>query len=201
MGCNSPTSQEEPHGERLIESRFGSTPKAVSRREKFTGPFFSLAPCPVFSSIPRMKVVPVSLKTANEIVLLEHRHNKPVAGHKWSIGAEHDGKLVAVCIVGRPIARMLDDGMTIEVLRLCAIPDGPPNVCSFLYRAAWRVWAAMGGTRLITFTLQSESGSSLRGAGFKLAKSFEGASWSRDARPRETQAVQMLAKHRWEIAA
>lgn len=146
-----------------------------------------------------MKIVPISLKNANAMVLQFHRHNRPVTGHKWSIACEHEKAVVGVCIVGRPIARMLDDGATVEVLRLCVKDDAPPNVCSFLYRAAWRIWQAMGGTRLVTFTLQSESGASLRGAGFRLANSFNGASWSRDARKRETQAVQMEPKHRWEI--
>lgn len=147
-----------------------------------------------------MKIVPISLKAANEIVLLNHRHNKPVQGHKWSIGCQHQESIVAVCICGRPISRMLDDGRTIEVLRLCVVDGAPKNVCSFLYRAAWRVWSAMGGERLITFTLQEESGSSLRGAGFKLVNSFEGQTWDRNKRPRQTQEVQLKSKHRWEIS-
>lgn len=146
-----------------------------------------------------MIIAPISLKDANAYVTAFHRHNKATQGHKWSLQVINGNKTVAVAIVGRPIARKLDDGMTVEVLRLCVGPTAPPNVCSFLYRAVVRVWRAMGGKLVVTFTLQSESGSSLRGAGFKLVHSFEGASWSRVNRKRETQPVQMEPKHRWEI--
>ena len=66
-----------------------------------------------------LRLRPISLRDANEYVRKHHRHHKPVAGHKFSIGCEADGELVGVIIAGRPVSRYLDDGFTLEVTRLC----------------------------------------------------------------------------------
>ena len=151
-----------------------------------------------------MKVVPMSLAEANEFVANFHRHNKPVQGAKFSIGASDGQRLIGVAIVGRPVARRLDDGITSEVTRCCVLDDAPKGACSFLYSRSWRAWQAMGGQRLVTYTLQSESGSSLRGAGWKVVGQTEGFAegkgWT--TRPgREWQPVIGQAKFRWEVAA
>ena len=116
----------------------------------------------------KLTPMPLSLREANEFVLNFHRHNKPTQGGKFAIGCLHDDRLVGVAIVGRPIARMLSDGWTAEVTRLCVAPNAPRNACSFLYGRCWRIWQQMGGTRMVTYTLQTESGASLRGAGWKI---------------------------------
>tara|TARA_Y100000593_G_scaffold23111_1_gene45886 strand:+ start:198 stop:677 length:480 start_codon:yes stop_codon:yes gene_type:complete len=117
----------------------------------------------------KFKVIPLTLKSANAYVEDFHRHNKPCVGHRFSIGAlDENENIVGVAIIGRPVARMLDDGLTAEVNRLCTNDDSPKNVCSFLYARAWRIWQQMGGERMITYTLQSENGSSLKGAGWKI---------------------------------
>lgn len=112
-----------------------------------------------------MNLTPITLTEAQEFVRLHHRHNKAPQGHKFSIGLEKDGILIGVCIVGRPIARHNDDGLTAEVLRVCVL-EGNPNANSKLYGAAVRACKAMGYTRIITYTLPEESGASLRAAGF-----------------------------------
>ena len=149
-----------------------------------------------------MKVVPMSLAEANNFVKNFHRHNKPVQGAKFAIGASHEDHLVGVAIVGRPVSRHLDDGVTAEVTRCCVVENAPKGTCSFLYSRSWRVWAAMGGEKLVTYTLQSESGASLRGAGWKVVAqskgTAEGKGWT--SRPgREWQTVIGQAKLRWEI--
>ena len=111
-----------------------------------------------------LRLRPISLRDANEYVRQHHRHHKPVAGHKFSIGCEADGELVGVIIAGRPVSRYLDDGFTLEVTRLCT--NGAKNACSFLYGAAARAAAAMGYKRIITYTLESENGASLRASGW-----------------------------------
>lgn len=85
---------------------------------------------------------PVSLAEANAFVAEHHRHHKPVRGHKFSLGCMVDGQLVGVAIVGRPVSRYLDDGLTLEVNRLCT--DGTQNACSFLYGAAARAARTIG---------------------------------------------------------
>lgn len=150
-----------------------------------------------------MKIVNLTVANANDFVKEHHRHSKPVQGHKFSIGAVDDNlDLLGVCIVGRPVARKLDDGLTAEITRLCVLEDAPKNVCSFLYRAAWRAWSAMGGERIVTYILQSENGNSLKGAGFKcVAKSpqwKEGKGWT-TRENRSWQKVHSEGKTRWEL--
>lgn len=105
---------------------------------------------------------PVSLAEANAFVALHHRHHKPVRGHKYSLGCFREGQLVGVAITGRPVSRYLDDGLTLEVNRLCT--DGTRNACSFLYGAAARAAKAMGYRKIITYILDTEDGASLRAA-------------------------------------
>jgi len=150
-------------------------------------------------------VVPCSLKEANDYIASFHRHNGRTArnGGKFAIGASDDGQLMGVAIVGNPISATYMDGMTAEVLRACVRPDASPNTNSFLYGACWRVWRAMGGRRLVTYTLQSESGASLRGAGWRnvgeVKPTPEG--WNkRDHLTRAWQPVQGQLKFRWEVS-
>ena len=110
-----------------------------------------------------LRLTPVSLSEANAFVARCHRHHKPVVGHKFSIGCMADGRLVGVAIVGQPVSRYLDNGLTLEVNRLCT--DGTKNACSFLYAAAWRAARAMGYRKIVTYILDTESGASLRAAG------------------------------------
>lgn len=126
--------------------------------------------------------VRVDLAEANAFVEAHHRHHRPVVGHLFSIGAALDGRIVGVVIVGRPVARMRDDGETTEVTRLCT--DGTKNACSFLYGAAARAAFALGFRRIGTYILASEPGTSLTGAGWRLVGETAGGSWSRDSRPR-----------------
>lgn len=66
-----------------------------------------------------LELVPITLKEANAFVERYHRHHRPVVGHKFSIAASDGEKIVGVAIVGRPVARYLDNGLTLEVNRLC----------------------------------------------------------------------------------
>lgn len=126
---------------------------------------------------------PSSLSDANAYVVKHHRHHKASKGHKFSLAAAMGGgKVVGVAIVGRPVARALQDGWTLEVVRLCT--DGTRNACSFLYGAARQAALALGYSRIITYTLASESGASLRAAGFRLVRRTRGGTWDRPSRPR-----------------
>lgn len=149
--------------------------------------------------------VPVTLKQANDFVAAFHRHNKPTqrdAG-KFAIACSDGNQLAGVAIVGRPLARVLDDGWTAEVTRVCVGPGAPRNANSFLYARCWNAWRAMGGHRMVTYTLQSESGASLRGAGWRVVAELkprsEGA-WGAAGRYREWQSIYGQQKLRWEVA-
>lgn len=116
---------------------------------------------------PRLTVVPCDFDEACVFVARHHRHHKPPVGHKFSLAvADESGEVRAVCIVGRPVSRHLDNGLTLEVTRLAS--DGCPNACSCLYGAAWRAAKALGYAKLITYILESESGTTLKASGWKL---------------------------------
>lgn len=115
-----------------------------------------------------LRVVPITLEQANDFVLKHHRHNKVLRGHKFAVGVADDTGLRGVAILGNPSAPALQDGVLIEVRRLCT--DGARNACSMLYGAARRAARAMGHAPVITYTLPSEGGASLRAAGFELDK-------------------------------
>jgi len=146
----------------------------------------------------RLQLVPVTLAEANEFVRQHHRHHKPVPGAKFCIGVSDGEKICGIAIVGRPVARMTDDGWTLEVNRTCT--DGTRNANSMLYGACQRAAWALGFRKLITYTLPEEGGASLRGSGFRLVGTAGGGSWSRTSRPRvDTHPLQQ--KIRWEAAA
>jgi len=133
-------------------------------------------------TISKLRHVRIDLSEANAFVKEHHRHHKPVVGHLFSIGAALGDKIVGIVIVGRPVARMRDDGETVEVTRLCT--DGTKNACSFLYGAAARAAFALGYKKIGTYILASEPGTSLMGTGWKLIGERGGGSWSVPSRPR-----------------
>ena len=152
----------------------------------------------------KLTIVPMTLREANDFVENFHRHNGRTArnGGRWSVGATYGGALVGVAIVGNPISATYMDGVTAEVLRACVHDDAPRNCNSFLYGACWRVWRAMGGMRLVTYTLQEESGASLRGAGWRCVGEVKPTAdgWRKnDHLAREWQPVMGQLKFRWEI--
>jgi hypothetical protein len=130
----------------------------------------------------KLRHVRVDLDEANAFVVQHHRHHKPVVGHLFSLGAAVENKIVGVAIVGRPVSRMRDDGVTAEVTRLCT--DGTRNACSFLYGASAKAAFALGFQRIGTYILADEPGSSLMGTGWKMIGERGGNSWSRADRPR-----------------
>ena len=141
----------------------------------------------------RLEVRPITFKDACDFIAQHHRHHRPPRGHKFSIAAWAD-KIVGVAVVGRPVARGLDDGLTAEVTRLCT--DGTPNACSLLYGAARRVAKAMGYRRIVTYILASEAGGSLRASGWSKEADTAGGSWSCPSRPRKDKHP-TEPKQRW----
>lgn len=144
--------------------------------------------------------VPMTISEAKEFVTNFHRHNKAPQSGLFAVGASNGDRLVGVAIVGRPVARMLDDGKTVEVIRCCVVDDAPKGSCSFLYARCWQAAKALGWSKLVTYTLQEESGASLRGAGWRVVAELRARKpndWQ--SRPgREWQPVVGQAKLRWE---
>lgn len=149
-------------------------------------------------------IVPCRLREACEFVANYHRHNKAPQVSLFSLGASDGERMVGVAIAGLPVSRvMMADGLTLELTRCCVLPDAPLGSCSALYAAAWRAAKALGYQRLITYTLQSEGGASLRGAGWKVLAErkarTDAQQWTNRA-GREWQSVVGQSKLLWAAA-
>jgi len=150
-------------------------------------------------------VIPISISDACEFVAQHHRHHRPPPGGLFAVGVatiedprfvRAAARVVGVAIVGRPVARGNDDDWTAEVTRLCT--DGTQNACSMLYSACWRAARALGYRRVITYTLASEPGTSLRAAGWLEVGRVRGRSWHCQSRPRVDRHP-LQEKIRWEV--
>ncbi len=143
----------------------------------------------------RLTIRPCTLAVANTYVRWLHRHHQPVRGMRWALSVVDEAHLIrGVAIVGRPVARLLDDGLSCEVLRVST--DGCPNACSALYGAVRRVARAMGYRRCLTYTLAEEPGTSLRAAGWLHDGHTGGGSWNCPSRRRQDRAP-ITPKTRW----
>jgi hypothetical protein len=146
-------------------------------------------------------IVPCTLEEANRFVRQFHRHHGRVLGARFSLAiADRTGTIRGVAIVGRPSARLLDDGMTLEITRVAT--DGYKNACSMLYASAWKAARAIGYRRLMSYTLMTEPGSSLKALGWRHVRNRSGKSWNRGKRKdkRRDTATTYIKKTRWEIS-
>ncbi len=146
-----------------------------------------------------LSIVPCTIKAAALYIRQHHRHHSPPRGGFFAVAtADTRARICGVAVVGRPVARMLQDGWTAEVTRCCT--DGTPNACSKLYSACWRAARTIGYRRLVTYTLASESGVSLRASGWQEVSRVRGRSWNRPKRSR-VDSHPTVDKIRWEVKA
>ena len=140
-------------------------------------------------------VQPIALGVADMMVRLHHRHAGPATGHLYSLGLfADDWELLGAVIVGRPVARHLDDGATVEVTRLVTL--GTRNACSTLYGAACREARRRGYRRVVTYTRSDEPGTSLRASGFVAVATTRGRQWDTPTRRRRRRPT--VDRVRWE---
>jgi len=130
----------------------------------------------------KLELIPIKQDEAKAFINKIHRHHKAPVGSIFQIAVALNDKIVGVVMVGRPVARHLDNGWTLEVNRLCT--DGTKNVCSMLYSASWRVAKNLGYKKLITYILKEENGISLKASGWKLIGEKGGGSWNSKTRAR-----------------
>jgi hypothetical protein len=145
-----------------------------------------------------LTIVPISIRDAKAFVRAHHRHAPVVVGARLAIGLEHDGVLVGVGMLGRPVARGLDaDRLCGEAVRVCVITDAPKGASSKIIARLKRIWQLMGGARFVSYNREDESGASMRGAGLTPTASVLGRQWSCTSRPRAF-APEVIDKTRWE---
>lgn len=142
-----------------------------------------------------LRIVPVKHVDANEFVRRFHRHHKPTPGAIFCVACADYEVIKGVAIVGRPVARHLDDGLTLEINRVCT--DGTRNACSILLGAVRRAGKALGYQRVITYTLPEEGGASLRASGFVLEGEFGGGAWNKSRLRAEVADDLIGGKLRW----
>lgn len=120
-----------------------------------------------------LRVVPCTCKDALAFVSIHHRHHKRPSKMLFAVAVAdaNERRIRGVAIVGQPVARMLEDGWTAEVVRVAT--DGASNACSMLYGSAWR------------------------GAGWQCVGQRGGGSWDREGRPRVDRHPTQV-KIRWE---
>lgn len=144
--------------------------------------------------VKQIEIRPCDFKTVRDFVGEHHRHNKPPVGHKFSIACYDGDRLCGVVMVGRPVGRYLDDGLTLEVNRCCT--DGTYNACSMLYGAACRAGKALGYKRIFTYTRESEPGTSLRASNWIRDGKAGKTHWT-GKRYEQTEMVLDEMKVRW----
>jgi hypothetical protein len=143
-----------------------------------------------------LKIVPAELKEANAFVDVNHRHHKPVQGHRFSIGVSKGEVIVGYATVGRPVSRCVNHHEVLEVTRL--VTDGTPNACSKLYSACARIGKGMGYKKMQTYILDSEPGTSLRAAGWKFDGYASPSSFSMSRKDNIERKIDTLGKkQRW----
>ena len=140
-----------------------------------------------------MEIRPITFRVGCEFVNKFHRHHKATTGCRFAIGLFDGGDMVGCAICGRPVSRHLDDGLTLEINRLCTL--GTPNACSMLYGACCRVAKAMGYKKVVTYILQSETGASLKASNFTCDGEAGGMKWT--GKRDRGQAIPHEMKTRW----
>lgn len=157
----------------------------------------------------KLECKPITIKKANEFIKEHHRHHRPTTNNtgRWALAAiDFNGEIQGVVIAGNPVSATYMDGYTLELTRVCAKHDSQKGTCSFLISRCSKIWRVMGGKRLITYTLDGETGASLRGAGWKAAAKVKPHKrWSNkskvDGIARSNLPIYSMAKIRWELHA
>lgn len=146
-----------------------------------------------------MNIKPITLKEANRFVDMFHRHNKHCRGCKFCLALYEDNELIGVAICGRPVARNLDDGITLEILRVCVKDTAPKGANSKLYARCRKIGQSMGYVKIITYTLKSECQSSLRAVSARIDSKVKSDDWTNRSRKRNriSQPVYKQEKIRW----
>ena len=145
------------------------------------------------NNMSKLKIIPCTLRYASSYINEFHRHHNASVGCKFCIAVADEGKIHGVAVCGRPVSRHLDNGFTLEILRVCT--DGTKNACSMLYGACCRIAKDMGYTDIITYTLISENGASLKASNFTNEGKAGGTHWTgiRD----RGQDIPKEMKQRW----
>jgi len=156
----------------------------------------------------RISTKPITIKEANLFVESHHRHHRPTSRNcgKWAISAIDSltNQIIGVAICANPVSATFMDGFTLEVTRLCVKEDAPMGTASFLLAHCSKIWRLMGGKKILTYTLDYESGASLKGAGWErvgIVKPHNNWNYKSqgDGKMRDNLTIYQYKKFRWEL--
>lgn len=142
-----------------------------------------------------LSIIPISYSVAKDFINHHHRHHRSPQGQKFALGLTDGNNLIGVVTAGRPVSRHMDDGQTLEVTR-CCVKEIYKNGVSKLYSHVCKVAQAMGYKQVITYTLATETGTSMKAANFNLVRKSKGGSWNCEARER-TDKHPITEKYLW----
>ena len=141
------------------------------------------------------EIRPCHREEANRILKAYHRHATRVTGDKNAIKlVDKDGNTLGVGIAARPVNRIIDDGFSLEITRVCLVDGAPKNACSALYGRLCRAAKASGYKRMYTYTLIHEIGTSIKASGFRFNGMVRGRYWPEMKRKHKEKAPD---KKRW----
>ena len=152
------------------------------------------------------EIRPISTTAARQFINEHHRHNEapPAVNVRFAIALFIGDEMVGVATASHPVARKLNDGRTLEINRTC-LRDAIDNGNSRLYGSMCRAAKALGYLKVITYTLQDESGSSLKASGFSCVADVGRVPFTSPSRPRylenlfgERKLSSGIPKWRWE---
>lgn len=155
---------------------------------------------PRFDDLAKPAIVPCTGRSALRWIAEHHRHLPKLQGALFAAAVEHGGQIVGVGTAGNP-ARKWQGTARFVITRVATLPVGllenghAAPYCTMLYAALCRAGAALGYREAWTYTLEHESGTSLRAAGFEFQGWSEGA-YGHESRPGRT-TVQPGRKGRW----
>jgi hypothetical protein len=148
----------------------------------------------------QLELRPVHFAQARAFIARHHAHCPPPVAWRFGIGVANGHQLIGVATVGNPVSRAFNGRGIVEVNRLCVRRDIAPLLCwnaaSMLYGAASRAAERAGFRSIITYTHETEEGTSLRAAGWNRDGPAGGQSWHRPGRPRSTHNA-YVRKVRW----
>lgn len=120
------------------------------------------------AEVTTLELVNIDLPVAKRFVRDHHRHNPDMTGWRIGVGLYTGELLRGVAVLSRPVSLKVAvaEPRTAEIIRVCTLGD--KNANSRLYGAMCRAAFALGYRSCISYTLPSESGASLKAAGFTL---------------------------------
>ncbi len=145
-----------------------------------------------------LRLAPCTIKTANQVVACWHRHSTPISQKVLCAARVVQGdETVGVAILGLPVSRILDDGLAVEIRRVCVTDGAPRNTCSMLYGAMCRAAAALGYRVAYTYTTDEEHATSVRASGFERDGERRASAWDCPSRPRDAEHHDLSGRVRW----